>query len=176
METGNRKKRKMSFTTVGGSSILTIFAVLCFVVFALLSLSTAKANSNLTNKATDATTNYYKADTEAEEILAKIRSGKDIPANVKLYKAETSKKGVKRIIADNVGYIGWDAFASYSCKIDENQELQCEVLIRWGKPSEAGYQIIKWKKVYTSEWKADDSMPVFSDEDAQMPGTVIIDE
>ena len=176
METGNRKKRKMSFTTVGGSSILTIFAVLCFVVFALLSLSTAKANSNLTNKATDATTNYYKADTEAEEILAKIRSGKDIPANVKLYKAETTKKGVKRIIADNVGYIGWDAFASYSCKIDENQELQCEVLIRWGKPSEAGYQIIKCKKVYTSEWKADDSMPVFSDEDAQMPGTVIIDE
>jgi len=71
VETGNRKKRKMSFTTVGGSSILTIFAVLCFVVFALLSLSTAKANSNLTNKATDATTNYYKADTEAEEILAR---------------------------------------------------------------------------------------------------------
>ncbi len=176
METGNRKKRKMSFTTVGGSSILTIFAVLCFVVFALLSLSTAKANSNLTNKATDATTNYYKADTEAEEILAKIRSGQDIPTDVKLYKAEVSKKGVKRIVAENVGYIGWDAFASYSCNIDENQELQCEVLVRWGKPSEAGYQIIKWKKVYTSEWKADDSMPVFSEEDVQMPGTVTIDE
>ena len=62
----------MSFTTVGGSSILTIFAVLCFVVFALLSLSTAKANSNLTSKSIDAVTNYYKADTEAEEILAKV--------------------------------------------------------------------------------------------------------
>ncbi len=175
METGNRKKRKMSFTTVGGSSILTIFAVLCFVVFALLSLSTAKANSNLTTKSTDATTNYYKADTEAEEILAKIRGG-ETPEGVKIYKAEVSKKGVKRIVADNVGYIGWDGFASYSCKIDENQELQCEVLLRWGDPSEAGYQIIKWKKVYTSEWKADDSMPVFSEEDAQMPGTVTIDE
>ena len=44
------KKRKLSFTSVGGSSILTIFAVLCFLVFALLSLSTAKANYNLSEK------------------------------------------------------------------------------------------------------------------------------
>ena len=69
------KKKKMSFTTVGGSSILTIFAVLCFIVFALLSLSTAKADSLLANKSLDAEKNYYAADMEAEEILAAIRSG-----------------------------------------------------------------------------------------------------
>ena len=176
MEQKERKKRKMSFTTVGGSSILTIFAVLCFVVFALLSLSTAKANSKLTDKSIEAMTNYYKADTEAEDILAKIRQGSDIPSQVKVYKAETTKSGVKRIVADNIAYIGWDAFATYTCKIDENQELQCEVLVRWGK-EDVGYQIVKWMKVYTGEWKADDSMPVFSEEDAaNMPGFVTIDE
>ena len=178
MEPQERKKRKMSFTTVGGSSILTIFAVLCFVVFALLSLSTAKANSNLTSKSIDAVTNYYKADTEAEEILAKVRLGADIPAGVTMYKATTTKNGVKRIVADNVGYIGWDAFASYSCKIDDNQELQCEVLVRYGgQGEEAGYQVIKWKKVFTGEWKVDDSLPVFTgDEDEAMPGMVTLDE
>ena len=50
------KKRKLSFTSVGGSSILTIFAVLCFLVFALLSLSTAKANYNLSEKSVKAVT------------------------------------------------------------------------------------------------------------------------
>ena len=178
MEQKERKKRKMSFTTVGGSSILTIFAVLCFVVFALLSLSTAKANSNLTSKSIDAVTNYYKADTEAEEILAKVRSGSDIPEGVRICKAEKTKSGVKRIVADNVGYIGWDTFASYSCKIDDSQELQCEVLVRYGEPGEeAGYQVIKWKKVFTGEWKVDDSMPVFTgEEDDVMPGMVTLDE
>ena len=178
MEPRERKKRKMSFTTVGGSSILTIFAVLCFVVFALLSLSTAKANSQLTNKSIEAVTNYYKADTEAEGILAKVRQGSDIPAGVTIHKAETTKNGVKRIVADNIGYIGWDAFASYTCKIDENQELQCEVLVRYGaQGEEAGYQVIKWKKAYIGEWKPDTSMPVFTgEEDSAMPGLITVDE
>ena len=44
------KKRKLSFTSVGGSSILTIFAVLCFLVFALLSLTeTSTFNEMLKN-------------------------------------------------------------------------------------------------------------------------------
>ena len=69
------KKRKLSFTSVGGSSILTIFAVLCFLVFALLSLSTAKANYNLAEKSVKAVSNYYAADTKAEEIYSQIRAG-----------------------------------------------------------------------------------------------------
>ena len=69
------KKRKLSFTSVGGSSILTIFAVLCFLVFALLSLSTAKANYNLSEKSVKAVSNYYTADTKAEEIYSQIRAG-----------------------------------------------------------------------------------------------------
>ena len=173
METRERKKRKMSFTTVGGSSILTIFAVLVFVVFALLSLSTSKANASLTNRSTQSVTDYYKADLKAEELLAQLRSGLT-PEGVTIYRAETTKNGVKRIVAENVGYTDWDEFASYSVKIDDRQELQVEVLLNQG--TDAKYQVIKWKKVYTGEWKADDSMPVFSDESSGMGGIVTIDE
>ncbi len=127
------KKKKMTFTTVGGSSILTIFAVLCFIVFALLSLSTAKANSTLSTKSVNAVQAYYQADTAAEEILAQIRSGQ-------------CPEGVTRD----------GDFYSYSCPVDENQELQVEAKVNGNK-----YRIYKWKKAYTGEWKADDSMKVW---------------
>ena len=128
------KKKKMSFTSVGGSSILTIFAVLCFIVFALLSLSTAKADRTLADKTITATENYYKADTEAEEILGKLRSG-EVPEGV-------MESG--------------DGIYSYSCKIDDKQELQVKVEIQDEK-----YTVKQWKKTYIGEWKADDSIEVF---------------
>lgn len=127
------KKSKMSFTTVGGSSILTIFAVLCFIVFALLSLSTAKANSTLSKKSIDSVSAYYKADTQAEEILSKLRAGE-------------KPEGVTK---DGNTY-------SYTCDVDENQKLQIKVEITGDS-----YKIKKWKKAYTGEWKADDSMKVW---------------
>lgn len=43
-------KKKFNLTSVGGSSILTIFGVLMLIVFALLSLSTAKADRNLADR------------------------------------------------------------------------------------------------------------------------------
>jgi len=109
------KKRKLSFTSVGGSSILTIFAVLCFLVFALLSLSTAKANYNLSEKSVN---NYYAADTKAEEIYAQIRAG-NMPDGVK-------QKGNTY---------------TYTCAIDDKQKLLVEIkkqkekfhVVKWEK-------------------------------------------
>lgn len=127
------KKRKMTFTTVGASSILTIFALLCLIVFALLSLSTAKADSTLSKKSVDAVTAYYKADLQAEEILAELRQNNCY--------CNSNAKNVVR---------------TYSCPIDDKQELQVEV--EMGKDT---YHIKKWKKVYTGEWKPDDTMDVW---------------
>lgn len=128
------KNRKMAVTTVGGSSILTIFAVLCFIVFALLSLSTAKADSVLAERSVEAVSRYYEADTQAEEILARLRSG-EIPDGV------TDEGGGK---------------FSYSCPIDENQKLQVLVKLSGGD-----FKILRWQKEYSGEWKTDDSMKVW---------------
>ena len=94
------KKRKLSFTSVGGSSILTIFAVLCFLVFALLS----KSNYNLSEKSVKAVSNYYAADTKAEEIYSQIRAG-NMPDGVK-------QKGNTY---------------TYTCAIDDKQKLLVEI-------------------------------------------------
>jgi hypothetical protein len=63
------RKLKMSIG-IGGPSIIMIFVVLCLTTLAALSLMTANADWKLTKKAAKATTDYYKADSKAEEILA----------------------------------------------------------------------------------------------------------
>lgn len=127
------RKRKMSFTSVGGSSILTIFAVLCFIIFALLSLSTAKADHTLAKKSVDAVRAYYQADTHAEEILAQIRQG-EVPEEV-------------RQEGDHYFFV---------CPVDSNQQLSVEVVCR-----DEEYRIIKWRKEYIGEWEPDDTIDVW---------------
>lgn len=134
VENVSENNRKMSITTVGGSSILTIFAVLCFIVFALLSLSTAKADSGLAERSVEAVSRYYEADTEAESILANLRKG-ELPEGV------TDEGGGK---------------FSYACPIDDNQKLQVTVQL-----SGSDFKILRWQKEYTGEWKTDDTIKVW---------------
>ena len=74
-----KKHEPFSPPAVGGSSLLVIFAVLCMTVFALLSLSSAQAERRLADAATRSVTDYYAADLQAEEILARLRAGEKIP-------------------------------------------------------------------------------------------------
>ena len=133
----NKKNIKIGFSTVGGSSILTIFAVLCLVVFALLSLSTAKADSKLSNKSVKAVENYYKADKNAEIILARLRQGNKVDG--------VEKKG--------------DTY-TYKCKIDENQNLHVSVTIKGNK-----YIVNQWKKVYDGKWEDDKKIEIWEGSD-----------
>lgn len=63
------------------SSLLVIFAVLCLTIFALLSLSTGRADGRLTEISAKSVREYYAADTKAEEILAELRNG-NLPPEV----------------------------------------------------------------------------------------------
>lgn len=56
------ERRRFSPPTVGGSSLLVIFAVLCLTVFALLSLSTVQADGRLSQTSAEAAQAYYAAD------------------------------------------------------------------------------------------------------------------
>ena len=69
------KKDKGSFAppALGGISLLVVFAVLCLTVFALLSLSTVRADERLSDASAQAVKNYYAADCKAQELLR--RSG-----------------------------------------------------------------------------------------------------
>ena len=121
------KRRRFSFPVVGGTSLLVIFAVLCMTVFALLSLSTVLADGRLNQASVEAVSAYYTADTQAEEIFAKLRQG-ELPEEV------TETNGLY----------------TYSCPISENQALQVEL-----QKTAAGWKVLRWQAVVTAEWEED---------------------
>ena len=118
---------------VGGSSLLVVFAVLCLTVFALLSLSAVQADGRLGDAAAQAVSSYYRADAQAEAILAQLRQG-SIPDGV---------------TEDGTSY-------SYCCPISETQNLNVAVSL-----DGADYTILRWQVVSTTDWQPDDSMPVW---------------
>lgn len=75
------KRTKFTLPVIGGSSLLVIFSVLCLTVFALLSLSTVLADQRLGTASVEAVAAYYEADSEAEEIFARLRNG-EMPDSV----------------------------------------------------------------------------------------------
>ena len=128
-----RKQNKFAFPSVGGSSLLVIFSVLCQTVFTLLALSTVQASDRLSRASADAVSAYYNADCEAEAILAKLRDG-EIPDGV-------TEQG--------------DVY-SYTCAISENQLLAVEVEL---PPND--YRVLRWQAVSSAEWQPDNTLPVW---------------
>ena len=128
------KKPNASVTLYGSASLLAIFAVLCLVVFALLSLSTAQAYDRLADASADAVTGYYRADFEAEKIFAQLRSGK-LPNGV--IKSTDSYR--------------------YSCVISETQQLEVELL-----KNDENWKVLRWQAVSIADYKPDESIAVWS--------------
>lgn len=110
-------KQNGSISTIGGCALMMIFAVLCLTVFAVLSLSTAKAGDTLSESSIRATQAYYRADEQAERILAGIRRGE---------------------APDGVEQDG--SFYSYRCPIDDRQSLYVEV-----ERNGSDYTILRWQ-------------------------------
>ncbi|MBQ2270723.1 MAG: hypothetical protein IIW15_02290 [Firmicutes bacterium] len=116
------KRSGFSFPVVGGTSLLVMFAVLCLITFAVLSLSTVKAGDRLGEASAEAVMEYYAADYEAERILAQLRSG---------------------ILPEGVVFEG-DVYG-YSCPVSETQRLQVSVQ----KVGE-DWKVLRWMVV--TEW------------------------
>lgn len=127
------RRAKFSPPAVGGVSLLVVFAVLCLTVFALLSLTTVRADVRLADASAQAVGNYYAADCQAQEILARLRGG-ELPDGVTL----------------EVGVY------SYTCPISDTQELQVEVLI-----DGAEYEILRWQAAAAGGWEIDEGLEVW---------------
>lgn len=128
-----KSKSTMTPPVIGASSLLVIFAVLCLTVFALLSISTVQANGRLSDHAAQAITDYYRADYQAEEILAKLRAG-EMPEGV-------SQDG---------------NLYTYTCTISDTQVLAVQVVVE-----NDTFTILRWQVISSVRWEADDKRPVW---------------
>lgn len=131
-----KQKSTFSLPAVGLSSLLVIFAVLCLTVFSLLSVSTVSAHQRLAQNSRQTVAGYYLADSQAEEILARLRSG-EIPQGV-------SREG---------------NLYTYSCPISETQTLAV-----WVEVEGQQYHILRWQAISTEKWEAEDRLPVWNGE------------
>lgn len=122
------------FTPIGVSSLLVIFAVLCLTVFALLSISTVRADRALSEKAAASAKGYYQADLAAETTLAALRAG-ERPEGV------TEEHGV----------------FTYTHPISDTQTLVVVVAVTGTE-----YEILRWQTVSTADWQASDHLPVWN--------------
>ena len=129
------KKHRFSPPMVGESSLLVIFAVLCLTVFALLTLSSVKADQRLGDASRAAVTGYYTADCESEAVLALLRQG---------------------ICPDGVIDEGNGIYSYYS-PISDTQALAIRVQVQG-----ADYTILRWQAVSTTEEVPSDRIPVWS--------------
>lgn len=130
----SRRDRNTQQPTIGGSSLIVTFAVLCLTVFSLLGLSTVRADQRLADVSANAVADYYEAELQAETILSELRSG-NIPDGV-------SKNG--------------DVY-SYMCPISDTLSLQVEVRIE-----NSQWEILCWRTVTTIEWTESDSLNVWN--------------
>ncbi len=128
------ESKKFSPPAVGASSLLVIFAVLCLTVFALLSISTVRADGRLGDKVQSAVSGYYAADCQAERLLAQLRAG-EMPEGV------TEENGVY----------------TYACPISDTQVLAVQVALDGDS-----YEILRWQALSSVSWEADDRIPVWS--------------
>ncbi len=132
-------KSKRGVALVGGSSLLVIFSVLCLTVFALLALSTVKADIRIADASVEAIEDYYRADCEAEDILARIRSG-NIP------------EGVKQ--EENI--------YAYSCPVSDTQVLSVIAEVTGEE-----YTIYQWKVILTEQWSPEEYINVWTPEEEE---------
>ena len=129
------KNERISLPAIGGVSLLVIFAVLCQVVFALISFSTAQADQNRADHAAQAVSEYYAAELEAQKIFARLQSGETV---------------------DSVEVEG--NTYRYSCPISEQQILEVEL-----QKEGDTWTICRWQ-VMVDGVPIDEALPVWNGE------------
>jgi len=130
---------------VGSASVVLVFAVLCLTVFSLISFVVAENDKALVDAGQQLMTGYYKADSQAEQILAQLLESDATPSNVLGVDITTGTDD-----ATGVEYI------SYGCPISDDKVLDVKVTI-----SGNSYEILNWRMLDTGDWVTDDKLNVW---------------
>lgn len=129
------KTSRNTASPVGLISVLVVLASLCLCIFAFLCALSAASSYKIGAASTDSFMAYYRADTEAEEILASLRAGEK-PSEVAFEE---------------------DGTACYTCPVSDQTELYVRVRL-----SGSDYKVLTWKQRETGSWYVDTSLPVWT--------------
>lgn len=134
-----KRKLKAMGLPIGGPSLIMAFILMCLTIFACISFMAANRDYKLSQKTAESLTQYYAADSKAEEILAEIdislsnnEAIENIESNLKDYNTIVTKDG------DRINI-------SYAVPIKDEMELEVTARFTDGK-----IEILGWKVVNNS--------------------------
>lgn len=145
------KKQKGS---IGSSTLILIFIVLCLATFALLSLSNAGGDRNLAIKNAEAVRTYYEADSQGELFVQMVDQA------VKEVRKETSdQEKQQQKLAEKLGnYYNTDSrTAETDIPMDFDQALHVELAL----DSQENYIIRSWRVYNQKDYEIDNKIPVW---------------
>ncbi len=137
------EKRNEFKINVGGSSIILIIVVFALAIFAVLSIKASNSDLQLAKKTRAAISQYYVADSEAEEVLAKIDQvllqAKKVPELLEEKLESLPSKPLLKRSSEQTGTI------SYEITMNDYATLQVELTYDLGLASGGLYNVTTWK-------------------------------
>ena len=158
------RKKQSSFSSIGITSLVLIFVMLCLLTFSVLSLVTARADLRLSQKNAERTSAYYDAENRANDVLLSVISCieeyKDSPdASVFYQKFRERLDGQNGIL-----FTGADSL-EYEVLLDKEQLLSVSLEISYETYDDGShYRILAWNTVSTHEWESDGGLPLLDKE------------
>ena len=184
--------------SIGISSIVLIFLILCLAVFSLLSLSDAKTALSFSERHTDAVRIYYEADAQAQTFIRDYRkalpggmtapgagaepggmtaTGTDAESDSATGKtsAGDEQPAVSQEIASSAAQTAARSLPEgYSVSVSEDSVVHCDVPLANGQTlrmelSGTGDEVLAYYIFNSTEYVIDTRMPVFGSDLAQPP-------
>ncbi|MBC8584725.1 hypothetical protein [Youxingia wuxianensis] len=142
------ERKRSTGISVGASSILVVFVVLCLTAFATLSLVSANSDYKLTRRTAQAVEEYYAADSRGVECVAQLEEALN-----SISSQEISAAAVQ---------LGWTSQGSvFQRQVPINTSKNLEIEVEY---SNGRIDIIRWQVVNTQEWSQDDSLNLWAGE------------
>ena len=152
------EKRSRNKVSIGASSLILIFIVVCMATFGLLSLSSAQGDLKLARRNADAVKGYYEADNKGQQWL----KGVDEVLKEEMGKGQDSTQ-CSLEIKDRLGdlYDRETGLISTDIPMDRGRSLRIELVLMCG---EKRYEVKSWYVYNSEEYEIDTSMPVWGGE------------
>ena len=155
------KKTSYPPLNIGTSFMLVIFIILCMVIFAVLSFSSALKDYHYSQKNAGRNTAYYEAANEAERVLSRVDAVLALEL-LKLQEIEDLEIEVLKASDTDASMADASAAITYTIPIDETKAL--EVSLTTHPHGSRRYTINTWKQISSTEWTGDQSLPVLGSE------------
>lgn len=139
-------KQQAPLIHIGASSLLVVFLVLCLVIFAALSLTSAQNDASYSGRAADRRTAFYTACNQAEQLLDEIDS------RLEAQGPEADLSGL--------GVTAEDGLLSFSVPLNDAQAI--DVVLELTADGPHYYEILSYRIVTTVSQGEAEPLPLMT--------------